>query len=77
MQRVHAHGVAARLGGAAAAGCLQHAQLRLQLRDVAAEGLERLAHAVRVETVAAARQSSTRKRGQLRRVGALGSMKVT
>ena len=53
VQRVHADGVARRLdrgGGArSGAGDLEHAQLRLQLGCVAAEGVERLPYSLRVE----------------------------
>ena len=53
MQRVHPDGVTRRLDGLAApARGLQHPQLRLKLRRVTAEGLERLAHAVGVVAVA-------------------------
>ena len=43
VQRVHPDGVAGRLDAARAAGRLEDAELGLQLDDVAAEGVERVA----------------------------------
>jgi len=55
VHRIHPHGVPRRLD-AALAGGLEHAELNLELGGVAAEGLERLAHLLAVETVGRARQ---------------------
>jgi hypothetical protein len=53
MQRVHAHGMAARFDGGAAARprSLEHAKLCLELGCVTPEGVERLAYALGIETV--------------------------
>jgi hypothetical protein len=66
MQRVHPDRVARRLDGLAApTRRLQHAQLRLQLRRVAAERLERLADRVGVVPLALLGQVlEPRERGQ-------------
>jgi hypothetical protein len=66
MECVHAHGVARRLDSLpAATRGLKHTQLGLELRRVAAKRLERLAHLLRVVSVAASRQVfETRKRGK-------------
>ena len=59
---------------AAAAGGLEHAELRLELGDVAAEGVEGLADAVAVEAVARAGQIVDRRQGgQPRGATLLGS----
>src|SRR5207247_10754733 len=44
MQGIHPNGVTGRLDLRGSPGCLEHPQLRLQLRSVAAEGVECLAH---------------------------------
>ena len=51
VERVHAHGVARRLGRRAARRGLEHAQLRLQRSDVTAVCLERLLDPARGHTV--------------------------
>ena len=68
MQRVHAHGVTRRLDGLAApARGLKHAKLRLQLRGVPPESLERLANLVGVVALPALGQVlEARKRGERR-----------
>jgi hypothetical protein len=55
VHRVHPHGVAGRLDTALPGG-LEDAELHLQLRGVAAESLEGLAHLLAVEAVGGARQ---------------------
>ena len=54
VQRVHAHGVAGRLDVRGRPRGLEDAELRLQLGGVAAEGVERLAHALLVVALAGA-----------------------
>ena len=54
VERVHADGVAGRLDVGGLARGLEHAQLRLQLGGVAAEGVERLADALLLVAVAGA-----------------------
>ena len=56
MQRVHAHGVPGRLDVGTLARGLEHAQLGLKLGRVAAEGVERLAHAILVVALARGRK---------------------
>jgi hypothetical protein len=51
MQRVHPDRVAARLDDCRPSGGLEHAELRLKLRRMAAEGVEGLANALGIETV--------------------------
>src|SRR5947209_3643956 len=69
VQRVHAHGVPAGLAAAgASARSLQHAKLRLQLRDVAAKRVKSLADLIRVEPVpGAGNVLDLRQRSQLGR----------
>jgi hypothetical protein len=56
VQGVHADCVAGRLDRlSAATGGLEDAQLRLQLRSVTPERVERLAHTLGIETIARAR----------------------
>ena len=65
VQRVHPHGVSRRLDLRRSPGRLEHAQLRLQLRRVAAERVEGLAHGLDVVAVAGASQVlERRQRGQ-------------
>ena len=55
VQRVHADRVARRLDGRGAPCRLEHAELRLELRGMAAEGVEGLARALGIEAVPGAR----------------------
>ena len=65
MQRVHADGVSRRLDAGGLRRRVEHAQLRLQLSRVAAEGIEGLADRLLVESVARAlKLLDGRKRGQ-------------
>ena len=67
VQRVHPDGVPGRLDVGGLARRLEHAELRLQLGGVAAEGVERLADALLVVAVAGAlKLLHRRKRGQPR-----------
>ena len=56
VQRVHAHGVTARLDLAAARRRLEDAELHLELGRVPSEGLERLRDALRVVTAVSQRR---------------------
>src|SRR6476646_5404112 len=53
MECVHAHGVPARFDRRRTAGSLEHPQLSLKLGGMAPEGVEGLAHTLRVESVPA------------------------
>src|SRR4029079_11412610 len=55
VERVHADGMTRGLHRGAATRRLEHAQLRLQLRDVTAERVEGVAGALGIEPVAGAR----------------------
>jgi hypothetical protein len=56
MQRVHPDRVPARLDDRRPSGGLEHAELRLQLRCMAAEGVEGLANTLWIETVPSRRK---------------------
>jgi len=85
VQRVHPNGMTGRLHRRRAAGGLKHAELRLELRGVPAEGVERLAHTVgvvaaagRLRQIFETGQCRQRRRGRLAGFlrcghGALGS----
>jgi hypothetical protein len=67
VQRVHADGMPGGLDVGGLVCGLEHAELRLQLRRVAAEGVERLAHALLVVALAGALELlHGRQRGQTR-----------
>ena len=72
VQRVHPNGMTGRLHRRGAAGGLKDAELRLELRRVPAEGVERLAHTVgvvaaagRLRQIFEARHCRQRRRGRL------------
>ena len=67
VQRVHADGMPGRLDVGGLVRGLEHAELRLQLGGVAAEGVERLAHALLVVALTGALELlHGRQRGQTR-----------